>query len=54
VKIVGECRYCQSSFCSKHRLVEAHACSKIDSCKSASHAKLESKLMNEKTVASKV
>ncbi|KAI8919630.1 hypothetical protein BC831DRAFT_480952 [Entophlyctis helioformis] len=54
VKIVGDCRYCSSKFCSRHRLPEAHACSNLQSCRQASHEKLAGKLLNEKTVAAKV
>ncbi|KAH6572865.1 hypothetical protein BASA62_003200 [Batrachochytrium salamandrivorans] len=54
VKIVGDCRYCMSKFCTKHRLPEAHACSNIETCRQNSHERLAGKLLKERTVAAKV
>ncbi|KAI9205660.1 uncharacterized protein BJ171DRAFT_408729, partial [Polychytrium aggregatum] len=54
VKIVGDCRYCASKFCSRHRLPEAHACPNIQSCRQDATARLSDRLMGEKCVASKV
>lgn len=54
VKIIGDCRYCQSKFCSSHRLPEAHACQNLTSCKDAALQRLQDRLIAEKTVASKV
>jgi ubiquitin C len=54
VKIIGDCRYCQSKFCGKHRLPEMHACAGMESCKQAASSRLTNKLLTEKTVASKV
>ena len=54
LKLVGDCRWCQNSFCSKHRLPEAHACGNLMGCKEASAQILAKKLLNEKCVAHKV
>ncbi|KAI8903623.1 hypothetical protein EDD86DRAFT_214874 [Gorgonomyces haynaldii] len=54
VKIVGDCRYCSSKFCAKHRLPEAHACPNLESCRQSSKDTLTNKLLQEKTVVTKV
>ncbi|KAI8880379.1 polyubiquitin [Backusella circina FSU 941] len=54
VKIIGDCRYCQSKFCARHRLPEAHACENLLSCKQAAHERNSIKLLSERCVASKV
>ncbi|KAJ3321271.1 hypothetical protein HDV06_004496 [Boothiomyces sp. JEL0866] len=54
VKIVGDCRYCEKKYCSKHRLPEAHQCENIISCRQESASKLSAKLLGEKTIGSKV
>ncbi|KAL0079817.1 hypothetical protein J3Q64DRAFT_1761389 [Phycomyces blakesleeanus] len=54
VKIIGDCRYCQSKFCARHRLPEAHVCVNLLSCKQAAHERNSMKLLSERCVASKV
>ncbi|KAI8069332.1 polyubiquitin [Gongronella butleri] len=54
VKIVGDCRYCQSKFCSRHRLPEDHACVNLTTCKKAAHERNSIKLLSERCIASKV
>ncbi|KAI9225960.1 MAG: polyubiquitin [Piptocephalis tieghemiana] len=54
VRIVGDCRYCQGKYCSKHRLPESHACAELISCQKASFDRNAGKLLGEKCVASKV
>ncbi|KAI9208380.1 uncharacterized protein BJ171DRAFT_491148 [Polychytrium aggregatum] len=54
VKIVGDCRYCNSKFCSRHRLPEAHACPNIQHCRDESSAKNAIRLLGDKCVAPKV
>ncbi len=54
VKIVGDCRYCESRFCSRHRLPEAHLCANLQNCKVDAVNKLQNKLLAEKCVSSKV
>eukprot|EP00999_Lentomonas_sp_LEN2_P003093 NODE_945_length_1103_cov_81.334016_g901_i0.p2 GENE.NODE_945_length_1103_cov_81.334016_g901_i0~~NODE_945_length_1103_cov_81.334016_g901_i0.p2 ORF type:complete len:150 (-),score=32.19 NODE_945_length_1103_cov_81.334016_g901_i0:199-648(-) len=52
--IIGNCSYCKSSFCGKHRLPEAHACTNLQTCRQAAFDRNSVKLMNEKTVATKI
>ncbi|KAI9493865.1 polyubiquitin [Zychaea mexicana] len=54
VKVVGLCRYCQSQYCSRHRLPEDHACVNLVSCRQAAHERNSVKLLSERCVASKV
>ncbi|KAI8366832.1 ubiquitin-related domain-containing protein [Radiomyces spectabilis] len=54
VNIIGDCRYCQSRFCARHRLPEAHACVNLTSCKQMAHERNSMKLLSERCVASKV
>ncbi|KAI9488723.1 hypothetical protein BDB00DRAFT_963364 [Zychaea mexicana] len=54
VKIIGECRYCESKYCGRHRLPEAHACDNITSCRQDAYDKNTSKLLRERCVANKV
>ena len=54
VKVVGLCRYCQSQFCSRHRLPEDHACVNLVSCRQVAHERNSVKLLSERCVASKV
>ncbi|KAI9096212.1 hypothetical protein DFS34DRAFT_570606, partial [Phlyctochytrium arcticum] len=54
VKIVGDCRWCQSKFCAKHRLPEAHQCPGMEGCKKYAVGHLEKRLLGEKCVGSKV
>ena len=53
-KIVGSCRYCEHSYCGKHRLPESHACENISSCRQESHERNSDKLLNGKCVADKL
>ncbi|ORE04789.1 polyubiquitin [Rhizopus microsporus var. microsporus] len=54
VKIIGDCRYCQSKFCARHRLPEDHRCENLTSCRQAAHERNSIKLLSERCVASKV
>ncbi|KAK9764023.1 hypothetical protein K7432_018628 [Basidiobolus ranarum] len=54
VRIVGECRYCNRKFCSRHRIPEAHMCTNLTTCKQASFERYADRLLSEKCVASKV
>jgi len=53
-KIIGDCRYCSSSYCSRHRLPEAHTCKNLQTCREESFSKNSNKLLGEKCVADKV
>ena len=39
VKIIGNCRWCSSKYCQKHRLPEDHSCSGLLDCKKQYHLK---------------
>ena len=54
VLIVGDCKFCVSKFCGKHRLPEDHACPEMKACRDQSFLKNKAKLEREKCVASKV
>lgn len=30
LKLIGECKYCKSSYCSQHRMPEDHQCEFLD------------------------
>ena len=53
-RIVGDCRYCSRSYCSRHRLPEDHACAKLANCRQQSYEKNSDKLLNGKCVADKM
>ena len=40
VLVVGTCRYCENSYCLKHRLPEEHKCKNINECKEKAKEKL--------------
>jgi hypothetical protein len=50
-RIVGDCAFCGGRFCSRHRLLESHACPNLEDCKKESHEQNASKLISERTVA---
>jgi predicted nucleic acid binding AN1-type Zn finger protein len=52
--VIGDCRYCKSTFCLHHRLPETHACSEIDACKKLALHRNTRVLMESKCVGSKV
>ncbi|RDK47805.1 hypothetical protein M752DRAFT_331569 [Aspergillus phoenicis ATCC 13157] len=45
-RIVGDCSFCSGHYCSKHRMLEAHACTGLEDCKKESHARNADKLNN--------
>jgi len=53
VLIVGDCKFCMSKFCNKHRLPEDHVCPQMQSCRDQSFMKNKLKLEGERCVASK-
>ena len=53
-KIIGDCKYCSSKFCSQHRLPEIHLCNNMKEVKNTSKKILEDKLTNEKCVGNKI
>ena len=54
VKIIGNCRWCSSKYCQKHRLPEDHSCSGLLDCKKQSFEKNAIQLGKNKCIASKV
>ena len=52
--IIGDCRFCEASYCGKHRLPEDHACKEISSCRDAAREKNEKLLHDQKCVAAKI
>ncbi|KAF7597566.1 hypothetical protein BBP40_000044 [Aspergillus hancockii] len=48
-RIVGDCSFCSGHYCSKHRMLEAHACTGLEDCKKESHARNADKLNSERT-----
>ncbi|ORZ34509.1 hypothetical protein BCR44DRAFT_1436334 [Catenaria anguillulae PL171] len=53
-KLIGHCQFCDTLFCSRHRIPESHACESIDSCRKASFERNSDKLLGQKCVAQKV
>ena len=52
--LIGDCKYCKSQFCGKHRLPEDHQCAGMKDCRQAHFDKNANKLMSEKCLAAKV
>ena len=52
--IIGDCNYCKSQFCGKHRLPETHSCSNLQVCRDVAFMKNSEKLLSEKTIATRV
>ncbi|QLL34897.1 hypothetical protein HG536_0H02720 [Torulaspora globosa] len=53
-KFIGDCNFCKGHFCSKHRLMENHACEGLTSCKEAMHKRNADKLAREQTRVPKI
>lgn len=47
--IVGDCGFCNLRFCSKHRMLESHACAGLDDCKKESKQRNTERLEGERT-----
>ncbi|KAM0788412.1 hypothetical protein ACM66B_001549 [Microbotryomycetes sp. NB124-2] len=54
LRIVGDCSFCSTSFCGRHRLPEDHACPNLQNCKQEALDRLKTKLDSEKTTAEKI
>ena len=52
-RIVGDCSFCPGRFCSRHRLLESHACPGLEDCKQVEKERNKEKLERERTVAIK-
>lgn len=53
-KFIGDCNFCKGHYCSKHRLMENHACEGLRSCKEAMHKRNADKLAKEQTRVPKI
>lgn len=53
-KFIGDCNYCHTSFCLRHRLVEDHQCLNLQNCHKEYHDANAGKLFREQTVENKV
>lgn len=51
---VGDCGLCEGRFCSRHRLMEQHKCTGLQSCKDSLRERNAHKLAEQQTVAHKV
>jgi ubiquitin len=54
VLLVGDCKWCQKSFCQAHRIPEAHVCPNLKDCSQAAFSLNAGKLGAHKCVANKV
>ena len=54
VRIIGDCKYCESKYCNNHRLPETHFCCNYIDVKNNSKKILENKIMNEKCIGEKL
>ncbi|KAM0754995.1 hypothetical protein T439DRAFT_322057 [Meredithblackwellia eburnea MCA 4105] len=54
LRIVGDCSFCQASFCGRHRLPEDHACPNLSSCRQEAFDRNKTKLEGEQTVGQKI
>jgi len=52
-RIVGECGFCNGTFCGKHRLLEDHKCTGLEDCKKESHDRNAAQLNSERTTVIK-
>lgn len=54
LRIVGDCGHCLGKFCAKHRLLEDHMCTGLQTCKDVAHERNAIKLQSESTITSRV
>ena len=52
--VMGDCKYCVSSFCSTHRLPEDHQCIGLEKCRQTRFELNKTKLMKEKFTEQKI
>ncbi|AEO56055.1 hypothetical protein MYCTH_2314483 [Thermothelomyces thermophilus ATCC 42464] len=48
-RIVGDCSFCQGSFCKNHRLLEDHKCRNLEDCKREAFEQNANQLNKERT-----
>lgn len=51
---IGDCKFCNGHFCSKHRLMENHDCKGLNNCKKQMHDRNAEKLNKEQTHLPKI
>ncbi|CAB4256281.1 similar to Saccharomyces cerevisiae YOR052C Nuclear protein of unknown function [Maudiozyma barnettii] len=54
LKFIGDCNFCHGHYCSKHRIMENHKCTGLDSCKEQMHKRNADKLDREQTIIPKI
>ena len=54
VLIVGDCKFCQMSHCSSHRLPEDHKCVEMEACRLQSYELNAKRLVSEGCVSEKI
>lgn len=54
LKFIGDCNFCHGHYCSKHRIMENHKCTGLESCKEQMHKKNAEKLNKEQTIIPKI
>jgi predicted nucleic acid binding AN1-type Zn finger protein len=54
VMITGDCNYCKSNYCNKHRLPETHECSGLQKCKDVHFERNKATLLSNKLTPVKV
>lgn len=52
--ILLDCNYCNIGFCGRCIELEIHKCKKIDECRKRKRDTLETKLLSEQTLKSKI
>ncbi|KAH6649930.1 hypothetical protein F5144DRAFT_27166 [Chaetomium tenue] len=48
-RIVGDCTFCEGSFCKNHRLLEDHKCQNLEDCKREAFEQNAMQLNKERT-----
>jgi len=48
-RIVGDCTFCNGSFCKSHRLLEDHKCQNLEDCKREAFEQNANQLNRERT-----
>jgi len=51
--IIGDCGFCNGTFCGKHRLLEDHKCTGLEDCKKESYERNAAQLNAERTTVIK-
>lgn len=51
---LGNCKLCDSAFCTKHRLPESHVCTGLETNSLKERSYLQQRLLAEKTINKKI